>query len=89
MSVVDYKECKSIPKPKMEILRKHGMRKNWKKNEGDNVEHWKRKHMIKKILLQLKKNPFGRLQSVYLDEKTAGVNRIDTVGYKNTKEKII
>lgn len=46
--------------------------------------------MIKKILLQFKKkNPFGRLQSVYLDEKTAGVNRIDTVGYKNTKEKII
>ena len=52
------------------------------------MEHWKKKiHDQELIIIIIIFTSLRRLQSLYLMRKQQEVNRINTVGYKITKEK--
>lgn len=57
-----------------------------KKNKRMRREHWKKKIYDQEDINFLLP-PLPRLQSIYLTRKQQEVNRIDTVGYKNTERK--
>lgn len=56
-----------------------------KKNKKMRREHWKKKIYDQEDINFLLHTP--PLQSIYLTRKQQEVNRIDTVGYKNTERK--
>lgn len=71
----------------MEFLRTQSVRKNWKWTKDVTWNTGKGKAYDQKhLIVVLKKIPLGDL-SLYLMRKQQEVNRIDTVHYKNTKEK--
>lgn len=79
-------EWGNTSKPPVQALRKHGARKKWKTTKDLTQKTGEGKYLIKKH--SVLKKLLGR-QSLSLIRKQQEVNRIDTVGYENTKEYVL